>query len=84
MAMSSESLISVRCADFCFQKLEAVGGIFTPSLTSTCWHVPSLGSGGVGSGGADSPGGTGGARCAFLPHRKKFDLPQLIDRILLP
>lgn len=84
MAMSSESLISVRCADFCFQKLEAVGGIFTPSLTSTCWHVPSLGSGGVGSGSADSPGGTGGARRAFLPHRKKFDLPQLIHRILLP
>lgn len=47
-----------------------------------CWHMPNLGSGGAGSGGADSPRGMGG--CAFLPHTQKSDLPQLIERILLP
>lgn len=80
IAMSSESLISVRCADFCCQNLGLWVAFALPalpllpacakfgvwrSLVWWCWQSQ----------------GDGGAGCAFLPHTKKPDLPQLIDKI---
>lgn len=66
---------------FLLSKAGAVDAIFTPSLTSTAGMCQIWGLEVLGLVVLTDPGGQGRAGCAFSPHTKKSDLPQLIDRI---